>query len=208
MYKELINYVKTADFSPSIFYNLLDSDYIMSYYNPKIMTNILKKQNKNSLEDIIDLDYSLLNLEEVLTLLYCIYHVNNNLSYPSKMYNDGKLEKIMDRLSILDDDKKYKKFDDRIYFKLRNLFIKSSLYTAFTNNRFIISFDSHLKFYENSKNLNFVDIYLDLTHFSLKQYLFALKENKWIKIYEPEYENYFVIYPDVKLQKIIKSNSQ
>lgn len=208
MYKELINYVKTADFSPSIFYNFLDSDYIMSYYNPKIMTNILKKQNKTSFEDIIDLDYSKLNLEEVLTLLNCIYKVNYNLSYPSKMYKEGKLELLIDRLAALDDDKKYKKFDDRIYLKLRNLFIKSSLYTAFSDNRFIVSFDSHLKFYEKSKNLNFVDIYLDLTHFSLKQYLFALSENKWIKIYEPEYENYFVIYPDVKLQKIIKSNSQ
>ena len=201
MYEHLIGYVKKDDFSPTIFSNLLDSYYIASF-DKKFLNKILKNQAKN---EIMELDYSCLKLEEIFEVLNGIYCQNTPLKYASEMYETGKLHKLIQRLEELDVEPPKGEFDNRKYYQLRNLIILACQSSAFTKNRIIIDFDGNIKFYIDSKelpevkrNCNFKD------KLELWKYLRAIEKNLWIKILEPEHDCYWVIYPEERLLDILK----
>lgn len=100
MYEEVINYIRDKDnFSSTIFYDILASEFMLDCHALKKVEKVMQKQGINS---IYDIDYSVLNLADTLAVLYAIYLQDNNLVCPSKMFSSVKLELIADRLAELD----------------------------------------------------------------------------------------------------------
>lgn len=121
MYEKVINYIRAKDkFSPTIFYDILAGEYIIDHCALKKVEKVLKKQQVGS---IYDIDYPVLNLPDTLAVLYAIYLQDNNLVGPSEMFKSGKLSLIADRLEELDIPPKNGDFDDRMYYRLRNLLV-------------------------------------------------------------------------------------
>ena len=195
MYKKVINYIRAKDkFSPTIFYDILAGEYMIDHYALKKVEKILKKQQVKS---IYDIDYSALNLPDTLAVLYAIYLQDNNLVCPSEMFKSGKLSLIADRLEELDVPPESGDFDDRMYYRLRNLMLMTMTSSAFTRHRLLVyGSNNELRFFNECKELNEVKIKLSTENFGeTMKYLFAIEKRKWIKILEPEFSEKIVIYP-------------
>ena len=95
MYEEVINYIRDKDnFSSTIFYDILAGEFMLDCHALKKVEKVMQKQGVNS---IYDIDYSVLNLPDTLAVLYTTYLQDNNLVCPSKMFSNVKLELIADR---------------------------------------------------------------------------------------------------------------
>ena len=201
MYKEIVNYVKKADFSPTIFSCILD-DYNVMDIKSRILKKIFKNQGKT---DIMQLDYSNLKLEEIFAVLSGIYGQETPLKYVSDMWESGKLRQVCDRIEELDYELSKNEFDDRKYYHLRNLIINSCKYSAFSKNRIILDFDGTIKYFADKKDLPEVKINCNFKDkFELFKYLIAIEKRLWINILEPELYEYWVIYPGKRLLEILK----
>ena len=182
MYEEVINYIRDKDkFSPTIFYDILAGEFMLDCHALKRVEKVMQKQGVNS---IYDIDYSVLNLADTLAVLYAIYLQDNNLVCPSKMFSSGKLALIADRLEELDIPPKNGDFDDRMYYRLRNLLVAAMQSSAFTRHRLLIYSNNELRFFNESKELNEVKIKLPTENFfETMKYLFAIEKRKWIQIF-------------------------
>lgn len=167
----------------------------------KKVEKIMQKQGVNS---IYDIDYSVLNLADTLAVLYAIYLQDNNLVCPSKMFSSGKLALIADRLEELDIPPKNGDFDDRMYYRLRNLLVAAMQSSAFTRHRLLVyGSNNELRFFNECKELNEVKIKLSTENFGeTMKYLFAIEKRKWIKFLEPEFSEKIVIYPGERAKSI------
>ena len=201
MYEEVINYIRDKDnFSPTIFYDILAGEFMLDCHALKKVEKVMQKQGVNS---IYDIDYSVLNLADTLAVLYAIYLQDNNLVCPSKMFSSGKLALIADRLAELDVPPKNGDFDDRMYYRLRNLLVAAMQSSAFTRHRLLIYSNNELRFFNESKELNEVKIKLPTENFfETMKYLFAIEKRKWIQIFEPEYSKDKVIYPGERTKQL------
>lgn len=85
------------------------------------------------MQSIYDINYSVLNLSDTIAVLNAIYLQDDNLACPSKMFGNGKLYMIADRLEGLDVLPEKGKFDDRKYYKIRNLLLMAMKASAFIN---------------------------------------------------------------------------
>lgn len=160
----------------------------------------MQEQGVNS---IYDIDYSVLNLADTLAVLYAIYLQDNNLVCPSEMFKSGKLSLIADRLEELDVSPKNGDFDDRVYYRLRNLMVMAMKAPAFTRHRLLIYSNNELRFFNEFKELNEVKIKLPTENFfETMKYLFAIEKRKWIQIFEPEYSKDKVIYPGERTKQL------
>lgn len=120
----------------------------------------------------------------------------NNLVCPSKMFSSGKLGIIADRLEQLDVAPTKGKFDERKYFYCRNLVLMAMGATAFTRHRLILQQDNKLHFFNDCKELNEVKVEFATKDFAeTMYYLEAAHERKWMLICEPDYCDYYVLYP-------------
>lgn len=195
MYEEIINYIRAKDkFSPTIFYDILAGEYMIDHYALQKVEKILKKQQ---VESIYDIDYSVLNLPDTLAVLYAIYLQDNNLICPSEMFKRGKLSLIADRLEELDVPPESGDFDDRMYYRFRNLMLMAMTSSAFTRHRLLVyGSNNESRFFNECKELNEVKIKLSTENFGeTMKYLFAIEKRKWIKILKPEFSEKIVIYP-------------
>ena len=195
MYEEVINYIRDKDnFSPTIFYDILAGEFMLDCHALKKVEKVMQKQGVNS---IYDIDYSVLNLPDTLAVLYAIYLQANNLVCPSEMFKSGKLSLIADRLEELDVPPESGDFDDRMYYRLRNLMLMAMTSSAFTRHRLLVyGNNNELRFFNECKELNEVKIKLSTENFGeTMKYLFAIEKRKWIKILEPEFSEKIVIYP-------------
>jgi len=202
MYQDLIKYINGTDFSPTIFSGMLDSFFI-SYFDEALLDKILIEQEK---KEIKELDYSILKLEEIFAVLNGIYKYNPPLAYCTEMWKMGKLGEIANRLTILDVSPKLGEFDDRKYYYFRNLIILASQESGFTQHRLILSFDGKLRFFSKKKDLS--EIIIDTPVNDKKEiwkYLKALQMRHWIEIFEPEIKDYWIIYPNKRLLKLIEN---
>ena len=200
MYEELIEYVKKDDFSPTIFSNILDS-YFITCFDNKILDNLLKEQNKTEIKELC---YSKLKLGEIFAVLCGIYHQNKPLKYANDMWQSGKLKEVIYRLQELDVAPADSTFDERKYYQFRNLIIEACRCSAFTKNRIIIDFDGTIRFYLDKKDLPEIKRNSNFKNkFELWEYLHAIEKKNWINIFEPEYDDYWVIYPGERLLKIL-----
>lgn len=162
----------------------------------------MQKQGVNS---IYDIDYSVLNLPDTLAVLYAIYLQDNNLVCPSEMFKSGKLSLIADRLEELDVPPKNGDFDDRVYYRLRNLMVMAMKASAFTRHRLLVyGSNNELRFFNECKELNEVKIKLSTENFGeTMKYLFAIEKRKWILIFAPEYSEDKVIYPGERVKQLL-----
>lgn len=79
--------------------------------------------------------------------------------------------------------------------------------SAFTGHRLIINHQNELLFFNDCKELNEVRIAFASKNFGETLiYLQAIADRKWIKIFEPEFADYNVIYPGERMQKILSAN--
>lgn len=99
MYEEVVNFIRKKQFSPTILYNILESEYMIDYFALQKTEKVIKKQNVHS---IFEINYSVLNLSDTIAVLNAIYLQESNMACPSKMFNDGKLSLIANRLEQLD----------------------------------------------------------------------------------------------------------
>lgn len=75
--------------------------------------------------------------------------------------------------------------------------------SAFTKHRLIANFQNELLFFNDCKELNEVRINFETEDFGETLiYLSAVSDKKWIKIFEPEFTEYNIIYPGERAQKI------
>ena len=202
MYEEVINYIRDKDkFSPTIFYDILAGEFMLDCHALKKVEKVMQKQGVNS---IYDIDYSVLNLADTLAVLYAIYLQDNNLVCPSKMFSSGKLALIADRLAELDVPPKNGDYDDRMYDRLRNLMLMAMTSSAFTRHRLLVyGSNNELRFFNECKELNEVKIKLSTENFGeTMKYLFAIEKRKWIKILEPEFSEKIVIYPGERAKSL------
>ena len=202
MYEEVINYIRDKDkFSPTIFYDILAGEFMLDCHALKKVEKVMQKQGVNS---IYDIDYSVLNLADTLAVLYAIYLQDNNLVCPSKMFSSGKLALIADRLAELDVPPKNGDYDDRMYYRLRNLMLMAMTSSAFTRHRLLVyGSNNELRFFNECKELNEVKIKLSTENFGeTMKYLFAIEKRKWIKILEPEFSEKIVIYPGERAKSL------
>ena len=201
MYEEVINYIRDKDnFSSTIFYDILAGEFMLDCHALKKVEKVMQKQGVNS---IYDIDYSVLNLADTLAVLYAIYLQDNNLVCPSKMFSSGKLVLIADRLEELDIPPKNGDFDDRMYYRLRNLLVAAMQSSAFTRHRLLIYSNNELRFFNESKELNEVKIKLPTENFfETMKYLFAIEKRNWIRIFEPDYSEDKVIYPGERTKQL------
>ncbi len=112
------------------------------------------------MQSIYDINYSVLNLSDTIAVLNAIYLQDDNLACPSKMFGNRKLYMIADRLEGLDVLPEKGKFDDRKYYKIRNLLLMAMKASAFTKHRLIANFQNELLFFNDCKELNEVRINL------------------------------------------------
>lgn len=125
-----------------------------------------------------------------------IYMQANNLVCPSKMFSSGKLDIIADRLEQLDVAPENGKFDERMYYYCRNLMLTAMGATAFTKHRLLFNQDNKLHFFNDCKELNEVKVMFATKDFAKTMYyLEAAKMRKWIRIFEPDHCDYYVLYP-------------
>lgn len=135
MYEEIVKFIRDKNrFSPTILYDILRSEYMIDYFALQKTEKVMQRQKVNS---IYDINYSMLNLSDTIAVLNAVYLQDNNLVCPSKMFNDGKLFLIANRLDQLDIPPINGAFDDRKYYKIRNLLLMAMRASAFTGHRLI-----------------------------------------------------------------------
>ena len=79
--------------------------------------------------------------------------------------------------------------------------------SAFTGHRLIVNFQNELLFFNDSKELNEVRINFQSENFDeTLKYLHAIADRKWIKIFEPEFVEYYVIYPGERIENMLNAN--
>ena len=120
------------------------------------------------------------------------------------MFSSVKLELIADRLAELDVPPKNGDYDDRMYYRLRNLMLMAMTSSAFTRHRLLVyGSNNELRFFNECKELNEVKIKLSTENFGeTMKYLFAIEKRKWIKILEPEFSEKIVIYPGERAKSL------
>ena len=80
MYEKVINYIRDKDnFSSTIFYNILAGEFMLDCHALKKVEKVMQKQGVNS---IYDIDYSVLNLPDTLAVLYTTYLQDKNHVLP------------------------------------------------------------------------------------------------------------------------------
>ena len=152
MYEEIVKFIRDKNrFSPTILYDILRSEYMIDYFALQKTEKVMQRQKVNS---IYDINYSILNLSDTIAVLNAVYLQDNNLVCPSKMFNDGKLFLIANRLDQLDIPPINGAFDDRKYYKIRNLLLMAMRASAFTGHRLIVNFQNELLFFNDSKELS------------------------------------------------------
>lgn len=205
MYEEIVKFIRDKNrFSPTILYDILRSEYMIDYFALQKTEKVMQRQKVNS---IYDINYSILNLSDTIAVLNAVYLQDNNLVCPSKMFNNGKLFLIANRLDQLDIPPINGAFDDRKYYKIRNLLLMAMRASAFTGHRLIVNFQNELLFFNDSKELNEVRINFQSENFGeTLKYLHAIADRKWIKIFEPEFVEYYVIYPGERIQNMLNPN--
>ena len=94
-------------------------------------------------------------------------------------------------------------FDDRMYYRLRNLLVAAMRSSAFTRHRLLIYSNNELRFFNECKELNEVKIKLPTENFfETMKYLFAIEKRNWILIFEPDYSEDKVIYPGDRTKQL------
>lgn len=121
------------------------------------------------------------------------------------MYSTGVFAPIAYRLEQLDKSPEKGGFDERKYLHIRNLLIAACDASAFKKNRLIL--DPHegiIMVYAGENNLVKNDVRLNAgSKLETWTYLNAVIKNKWITIYEPEYEHFYIIFPDERMKEVL-----
>ena len=205
MYESIIKFIRNKEqFSPTILYNILEGEFMLDHYALQKTEKVMQQQKVQS---IYDINYLVLNLSDTIAVLNAIYLQENNLMCSSKMFSSGKLSVIADRLEALDVLPEKGKFDDRKYYKIRNLLLMAMKSSAFTKHRLIANFRNELLFFNDCKELNEVRINFETENFGETLiYLSAVSDKKWIKIFEPEFTEYIIIYPGERTQKVFEQD--
>lgn len=204
MYQSVIEFMRKDEenFSAGILYDLLQHSFMTDYSHGHNLKNALKKQGKKEIEE---LDFSKLSLREIFGALDGIYSKACSLAYPSQMYSTGVFASIADRLEQLDKSPEKGGFDERKYLHIRNLLIAACDASAFKKNRLILDPDEGIiTFYAGANNLVKNDVRLNAgSKLETWTYLNAVIKNKWITIYEPEYEHFYIIFPDERMKEFL-----